>query len=159
MVAFLPAASMKVFVKMGLVDFQLQENTKFQTCPQRVLPLSLSPRVHGSVTANWQPMRKSDIRYPRATTDPGPLEGHIATEMSSKGRRRGGRAWACKGKGHGLHRLTIPAAAVALVGTSLPSGKLISSPLDWHPCYGDAPWQLAEPTGFQERGGRLCVGS
>nr|XP_019942841.1 PREDICTED: F-box only protein 15 [Paralichthys olivaceus] len=25
-------------------------------------------------------MRKSDIRYPRATTDPRPLEGHIATE-------------------------------------------------------------------------------
>ncbi|KAL7373160.1 hypothetical protein ABVT39_000272 [Epinephelus coioides] len=25
-------------------------------------------------------MRKSDIRYPRATTDPRPSEGHIATE-------------------------------------------------------------------------------
>lgn len=28
-------------------------------------------------------MRKSDIRYPRATTHPRPSEGHIATKKSS----------------------------------------------------------------------------
>lgn len=31
--------------------------------------------------------------------------------------------------------------------------------LDWQWCYGYFPWQLAEPTGFQEQGGRLCDGS
>lgn len=54
-------------------------------------------------------MRKSDIRYPRATTDPGPAEGHIASENI--------KCQVCgnmHGKGCGLHGITIPAATSAL---------------------------------------------
>jgi len=35
---------------------------------------------HCTVSAGCQTMRNSDIRYPRATTDPRPSEGHTATE-------------------------------------------------------------------------------
>lgn len=65
-------------------------------------------------------MRKSDIRYPRATAVLGPLEGHIATEII-KCQVQG----TSKQKGCGLHAIAIPGAAVALKGTLLSSGKLI----------------------------------
>lgn len=80
-----------------------------------ILPLFLS-RIWQTlqiVRAGWQAMRKSDIRYPRATTDPRPSEGHIATEII-KCQVRG----TCKGKGCGLHvhGIAVPGAAVDLKG-------------------------------------------
>ncbi|MEQ2236608.1 hypothetical protein ILYODFUR_014453 [Ilyodon furcidens] len=65
-------------------------------------------------------MQKGDIRYPRATTVPGPSEGQATTE-NIKCQVRG----TCTEKGCGLLNVTIPGAAVAPKGTSLPLGKLI----------------------------------
>lgn len=93
-------------------------------------------------------MRKSDIRHPRATTDPRPSEGHIATENIKC------QVWGdMQGKG------MWPTWHYHTRGCRCPKRDFTSirqaDRLDWQQRYGYFPWQLAEPTGFQERGGRL----
>lgn len=105
-----------------------------------IAPLELNDKPCGRVT--------SGIQEPQLT--PGLQKDTRLQKTSNVKYRR-----TSKGKGCGLHGSMVPGAAAALKGTSCPSGKLIS----WQHCYGYFPWQLAEPTGFQEWGGRLCDGS
>lgn len=107
---------------------------------------------HCTVRADWQTMRKSDIRYPRATTDPGPAEGHIATENIK-----------CQVCGNMQREGMWPTWHYHTSGCHCPKRNFTSirkaDRPDWQQCYCYFPWQLAEPTGSLEWGGRLCDGS
>lgn len=104
---------------------------------------------HCTVRTDWQTMRKSDIRYPRATTDPRPAEGHTATENIKC------QVWAnMRGKG------MWPTWHYHTRGCHCPKRDFTpirqADRVDWQQCYGYFPWQPAEPTGSHEWGGRLC---
>lgn len=107
---------------------------------------------HRTVRADRQTMRKSDIRYPRATTDPRPAEGHVAAENIK-----------CQVCGSMQRERMWPTWHYHTSGCHCPKRDFTSirqaDRLDWRQCYGYFPWQLGEPTGFLERGGRLCDGS
>lgn len=110
-----------------------------------ILGVSLRPHLTKlcTVRADWQTMRKSDIRYPRATTDPGPAEGHIATENIK-----------CQVCGNMQRERLRPYMA-------LPYQRLLFFPErnlqkadrpNWQQYHGYFPWQPVESTGLYRMG-------
>lgn len=111
-----------------------------------ILGVSLRPHLtkQCTVRADWQTMRKSDIRYPRATTDPGPAEGHIATENIK-----------CQVCGNMQKERLRPTWHYHTSGCCCPERNLRKADRpNWQQCYGYFPWQPVESTGSPGWGGR-----
>lgn len=124
------------------------ENTLFYSLTHVILfPFPTPLDKHCTVRFDWQSMRKSDIRYPRATADLRPAEGH--TEIIK-----------CQAHGNMWREGTWPTWHYHTRGLHCPERDFTSirqaDRPNWQQLYGYFPWQLAEPTGFLERGGRLC---
>lgn len=97
-------------------------------------------------------MQKSDIRYPRATADLRPADGHAATEIvkcQSRGSMQREEMWPT------WHNHT---SLCHCPERGFSSVKRAYWP-DWQEHYGYFPWQPAEPAGILERGGWSCDGS
>lgn len=94
-------------------------------------------------------MRKSDIRYPRATADLGPAEGHAATKIIK-----------CQARGNMQREEMWPTWHNHTSLCHCPERGFSSiRQADWpdrQERYGYFPWQPAEPAGILKRGGQSC---
>lgn len=91
-------------------------------------------------TSDWQTMRKSDIRYPRATADLRPAEGHAATKIKCQARGNMQREEMWPTWHNHTSLCHCPERAFSFV-------RQADWP-DWQERYGYFPWQPAEPAGI-----------